>query len=63
MPNALFYQINDDRSRDVDMIWELIVGTVLLTLLIVVVTPAMWSSRLSLRQKLGKDAKHSKPDA
>ncbi|WP_161604900.1 hypothetical protein [Myxococcus xanthus] len=46
-----------------DMLWELIVGTVLLTLLIVVVTPAMWSSRLSLRQKLKKDAEHSKPGA
>ncbi|WP_338872341.1 hypothetical protein [Myxococcus stipitatus] len=34
-----------------DMIWELMIGTVLLTLLIVVVTPAMWSSRLSLREK------------
>ncbi|MCK8499957.1 MULTISPECIES: hypothetical protein [Myxococcus] len=37
-----------------DMIWELMIGTVLLTLLIVVMTPAMWSSRLSLREKQKK---------
>lgn len=63
MPNALFSQIKDDGSRDVDMLWELMIGTVLLTLLIVVVTPAMWSSRLSLREKLKKGGEHTKPDA
>lgn len=45
------------------MLWELMIGTVLLTLLIVVVTPAMWSSRLSLREKLKKGGEHTKPDA
>lgn len=46
-----------------DMIWELMIGTVLLTLLIVVMTPAMWSSRLSLREKQKKTPEHTKPDA
>ncbi|WP_426752669.1 hypothetical protein [Myxococcus sp. Y35] len=46
-----------------DMFWELMLGTVVLTLLIVVVTPAMWSSRLYLREKLKKGPEHQKPDA
>ncbi|GHG75522.1 hypothetical protein [Comamonas sp. JC664] len=46
-----------------DMFWELLLGTVGLTLLIVVVTPALWSSRLSIREKMRKGAEHTKPDA
>jgi|GEM_PF-3348890 len=46
-----------------DMIWELMIGTVVLTLLIVVMTPAMWSSRTSLREKPKEHEKPTKPDA
>jgi len=47
----------------VDMLWELLLGTVVLTSLIVVVTPPLWSSRFSLREKLKKGGEHTKPDA
>jgi hypothetical protein len=37
------------------MLWESLVGILVMTVLIVVMGPALWSSRLSLREKLKRE--------